>query len=155
MVNQTQVNGSRMGAVRHNLAGLAHDAITLTELQCQLLAIDLRDMRRAGISAGMQIVAGAVLALACLPILLIALSQCLVEFADWTNTAAYSVVGAGTLAIAIVLLWMGARMFSNSLKSMERSREEFAETLRWLKSSLRAEERTAVPPAPELSWRQN
>ncbi|MBL8849925.1 MAG: phage holin family protein [Planctomycetaceae bacterium] len=152
MVDQTQINGRRAGTVRQNLAGLAHDAITLAELQCQLFAVDLRQVRRVAMTACAQLAAGAVLALGCLPVLLAAGSQTLIEVWNWPAAAAHAAVGGTALAIAVGLMWLGWRKLGRSLKTMERSRSEFSETLAWLKTSLRASEVPSMQSTSEFPW---
>jgi protein-S-isoprenylcysteine O-methyltransferase Ste14 len=139
MVDQTTLNRryARPTHIRANLAGLAHDALTLAELQVRLLTVDLRDARRGAGTALALLLAGAILALGCVPLLLIGGARLLVDLADWPASAAYAAVGALAAAVALVLLRLGWRHTTAALATVQRSREELMETLRWLKDSLR------------------
>lgn len=152
MVRQTPINPGRSTHVRHSLSGLVHDAITLCELQVQLLAVDLRDARRGGMKALIALGIGAILGLACLPVLLIAGAHAVIDFLVWPAWAAYGVVALTALAVAGGLAWFGYRKLMRSLKTVGRSRDEFMTTLSWFKNSLRPEETSA--PFDEIDeWR--
>lgn len=140
MVRQTPMNRGPVPPVRHSLSGLAHDAITLAELQCQLLAVDARDARRGGTKALVALGVGAILGLACLPVLLIAGAHALIELLAWPGWVAYAAVGTAALTVAAILGWTGSRKLLRSLQTVGRSREEFLTTLRWFKQSLRPSE---------------
>lgn len=129
-----------MGA---NLAGLAHDALSLAELQVQLLSVDLRDAKRGAGPALALLVVGAVLALGSIPVLLIAGAASLIEYADWSSPAAHGVMGAAAVALAVLLLRIGWNRTVRALGTVQRSRSEFTETLQWLKNSLREGSRSA------------
>jgi hypothetical protein len=147
MVDQTTMNRRfpRQTHIRANLAGLAHDALTLAELQVQLLSVDLRDARRGAATALALVLAGGVLALGCVPLLLLGGAQLLVERAHWPESGAYAAVGVLAAAAAVLVLRMGWRRTTRALATVQRSREELLETVRWLKESLKpADERNAL-----------
>lgn len=131
--------------IRTNLAGLAHDALTLIELQVQLLGVDLRDAGRGARTAFVQVIVGVVLALGCVPVLLLALAQLLIETANWPGSAAYAVMGLGAALLAAGLLWWGWRTTRQAVTTVQRSRTELTETIQWLKDSLRPAESDEAP----------
>lgn len=137
MVDQATVNrGSPPRRVRRNLSELAHDVVTLVELQVQLLAVDLRDARKsAGLAIG-QLAAAICLGLGAVPLLLFAVAHVLIEYAQCPAAAAYAAVGVVAAVVAGLLLWTGSRQSARALGTIQRSRAEFEETLRWLKGSL-------------------
>jgi protein-S-isoprenylcysteine O-methyltransferase Ste14 len=138
MADQTTLNWrERPTRIRKNLAGLAHDALTLAELQVQLLSLDLRDARQGAGTALSQVLVGAVLALGAIPVLLLAAAHLLVESAEWPPSVAYATVGVLAALVALVLVRLGWRRTARSLATVQRSRTELMETLRWLKESLR------------------
>jgi hypothetical protein len=139
MVDQTTMNWQRERPtrIRANLAGLAHDALTLAELQVQLLTVDLRDARRGAGTALVQVLIGTVLALGCVPVLLLAAAHVLIETVQWPGSAAFGVTGVGVAAVAAILLRIGWRRTTQAIATVQRSRAELVETLRWLKDSLR------------------
>jgi hypothetical protein len=138
MVDQATLDrgGSPPRRVRHNLGELAHDAITLVELQVQLLAVDLRDARRGASAAVVQIAAGACLGIGAVPLLLLAGAQLLIDLLGWSSAGAYATAGILAVAIAGALLWAGWRQSVHAVATVQRSKTEFEETLRWLKGSL-------------------
>jgi hypothetical protein len=147
MVDQTTMNRRfpRQTHIRANLAGLAHDALTLAELQVQLLSVDLRDARRGAATALALVLAGGVLALGCVPVLLLGGAHLLVEQAHWPESGAYAASGALGAVAALLVLRLGWRRTTQALATVQRSREELLETVRWLKESLKpADERNAL-----------
>lgn len=139
MVDQATMNDRREPPtrVRESLSDLAHDAVTLAELQVQLLSVDLRDARRGAGPALSQLIAGTVLALGSVPILLLAAAHVLVATLQWPPMGAYALVGAVAALLAAVLVGVGWRQAMRAAATVQRSRSEFMETLRWFKQSLR------------------
>jgi protein-S-isoprenylcysteine O-methyltransferase Ste14 len=144
MADQATIDrpGDRPTRIRANLAGLAHDALTLAELQVQLLTVDLRDARRGAGTALSQVLIGAVLALGCVPVLILAAAHLLIEIAEWPASGAYAVGAILAAVAAMILLRLGWRRTSQALATVQRSRTELLETLRWLKESLRPAEQS-------------
>jgi hypothetical protein len=137
MDHQTTVNRRRPGRVRQQLGDLVHDALTLAELQVELLKVDLRDARKGAALALALIGIGAVLALGSIPILLFAAAQGLVVGLGWPAPWAYLAVGGVSVLAAGLLVWTGTRHASGAMGTLQRSKTEFTETLRWFKGSLR------------------
>lgn len=133
------MNGANIVAqgLRENLSGLAHDALTLAELQIQLLSVDVRDARRGAGLAFAQIMIGVILALGCIPILMLAAAHALIELLDWPAPAAYAAIGVAAACVSAILLRFGWGGILRSLATVQRSRAEFGETMRWLKDSLK------------------
>jgi len=139
MDDQTTLNGAdpAVHGLRQNLSGLAHDTLTLAELQVQLLGVDLREARQgAGMAVG-EMAVGFVLLLGCIPILMLAAAQALIEFLPWPASASYAVVAVVSAIVAVALLRLGWGGLFRSLKTIQRSRAELGETLRWLKTALK------------------
>jgi hypothetical protein len=127
-----------------HLAELVHDAVTLAELQVELLKVDLRDARQRVTLALALLGLGTVLALGCIPVLLFAAAQGLVVGLGWPAPLAYLAIGAAAAVVAGVLVWIGARRAAGAMGTVQRSKSEFAETLRWFKGSLRQTERSEL-----------
>jgi hypothetical protein len=124
----------RMG---RNVAGLLHDVVELSELQGKLLVHDVRSMSGNVRTALVLALVGAALLLGSLPVALTALAELLVQQAAWSRPAAY---GAATAigAVASVLLLGGAWWrIRRGLAELDRSREELASNVAWLKSMLK------------------
>lgn len=130
----TQHNGA--AEFGRNFSLLAQDFATLAELQLRLFAVDLREARRSAIPALAAIVAGAVLALGCLPVLMAAAAYSLVEFAQWPASGSFGLVGGAALLIASLSAFVGWKRLSSAASTLSRSREELSETLHWLKRAL-------------------
>ncbi|REJ86623.1 MAG: hypothetical protein DWQ34_27000 [Planctomycetota bacterium] len=139
MVGQASINGKRTGArqVSRNLSGLAHDVITLAELQAQLVACDLREGKAQAIGPIVVIVAGLLLALGTMPVLLLGLGWLLVNHAEWTESAAFLTAGGAGLAVAGLLAWFGWKKLKAALSTFTRSQQEFARNVDWVKSALK------------------
>lgn len=120
---------------RRGLAGVAHDMIVLAELQCTLLQADAADAARRMIVPGSLLVAGLLLAFACFPILLASLGLALSAFLPLG--AAFLVAGVAGLLTAAVFLVVAGWLLRKNLASFRRSREEFLENVRWIKSVLK------------------
>jgi hypothetical protein len=118
------------------VADLAHDLVTLAELQGQLLATDLRDGARQAKTPAVLLVVAPVLALSALPVLLLGCARLLANGAGWSESASLLTVGAIALALAAVLGWLGWARLQKALSVVTRSREEFTENVRWLKAAL-------------------
>lgn len=127
----------RTHGVRKNLGDLVHDAVTLAELQVELLKVDMRDARRGVVLALGLIGTGAVLALGTIPILLSSAAHALILHANWSAPLAYLVVGGVAAFVAGGLVWIGVSRAAGAVGTVQRSKAEFAETLRWFKGSLR------------------
>jgi hypothetical protein len=140
--------------MRENLSGLAHDALTLAELQVRLLSVDLHDARRGAGESVASLAAGAMLGLGAVPLLLFAAAQGLIEQLEWSPAGAHAAVGVVAAAVAGVLLRLGWTRLIRALATLQRSRAELCETLRWLKDSLRPGGRRApiVPTDRVQDW---
>lgn len=142
MVSQTTVSESRNGnrtparAVAGNIADVAHDLTLLAELQAQLLAADLKQTgRKLALPAGLALVALAI-ALGSFPVFLLAVAALLVQagMALWGALAVAAALGLVLAGVLLGAAWLGIR---SNLKILDRSREEFARNLDWVKNVLR------------------
>jgi len=140
MDDQTTMSGTEesVQGLRENLSGLAHDAVSLAELQVQLLSVDLREARGGAGRALAAMAVGVILLLGCIPVLMLAGAHALIDVLRWPPWAAYAVVAVVSGVLAAVLLYVGWSGLFRSFKTIGRSRAEFGETLRWLKNSLKA-----------------
>lgn len=145
MVDQETVmpNGTRAARFGRNLTGFAHDIATLAELQLRLFSVDIRDATRAAAPGAAIIGAAMVVGLGAAPIVLAACSLALVEFAGWSYAAAFSLMAVLSVVVAAALGYAGWRKFATAIGTLQRSRDELVETVRWIKESLK--------PAPRPS----
>ena len=114
----------------------AVDTLQLAELQVELLRTD---MRGAAKTSGRGVVIGLVsacLLLAATPVLLEAFAEWIVLAFDLPHAASLAIVGAVTVVIAGVLLWVAYNSCKQATSYLNRSREEFLRNLDWFKKTL-------------------
>ena len=154
MVAQTQVNptggaSSPSQAVAHNTSELLADAVTLAELQGKLLAIDVEDGLRKLLTPLVLLVAGAVLALSCLPIVLVTMALGLVAGWDLAPWLAFLIAAAIGALLATALLATGLLLVRYRFTFLARSRLEWQQNVTWFKSVVRRLGKSSSrPPAP-------
>lgn len=139
MDQQTRVaerNGASMNephGLAWDLGSFANDAMTLTELQSQLLAADMRECTRRGWVPSLFVVGSAALGLACFPIALVTAALGLVKFFELSHFTAFLsvlVVGASGSILLGIIGWIKVRERAATLR---RSRDELMRNLRWIK----------------------
>lgn len=126
--------------VRHGLAGLLHDVMTLAELQLKLLAVDAKEASGRAVLPVALLGGAAVFALSALPLLLVALAQLLRDQAGWPPAAATATAVVIGLIVAGVLAAVGAIRLRRVLDPLARSRDEFERNVTWLKNALKRQE---------------
>lgn len=139
MVDQAKVNGhaaQERESVTRNVADLAHDVITLAELQCRLLGADLREGAGKSRMPAVMLVTAPILALAALPVILFGCARGLMMATGWSEAAALVTVGGGALLLAGVLGWIGWSRLRSATRILSRSKREFTENLHWIKTAL-------------------
>jgi hypothetical protein len=136
----SQHNGSPKSPpteVARNVAELARDAMTLAELQAELLKTELKESLRGFLVPVALVAAALMAALSSTAALLLSFAYVLVEFAGWSTALSLfvaSVVGAAAASIAVAVAWRKLRQLSNGL---DRSREELRRNMQWIKQALK------------------
>ena len=135
-----------------SFSDLAHDVVELGELQTQLLKLDVTAAWLRMKTGVVLLVVGACLLLGCIPILWLTIAESLVEFADWSRTAAMGVaflIGVAVAGAFTAIAWIKLKAM---FETFERSRDELNRNIAWIKSSLkrtpaavRGERRAEVP----------
>ncbi len=133
--NGTTTNSAGQQAAR-NVNGLAHDALTLLQLQGRLLRIESTAWFQGLVRPTLCAIIGSVLALACAPILLFSVAAFLVEFAGMTYTLSLIIAACIGVAAAAVFLWIAWRTLQTPSDALSRSREELERNVDWLKKTL-------------------
>ncbi|MEQ8791387.1 MAG: phage holin family protein [Pirellulaceae bacterium] len=124
--------------LRSNVTELLHDITTIAELQAKLTMCDMQSsLRQARLPLAVG-VSAVVLLLGAVPIGLTAAAESLVQYAEWTRPLAYLTVSGIAAAISIVMLALGGQALRRSSEPLQRSREELAENVRWIRRALRA-----------------
>ncbi len=148
---------SPAGDIRHGVTQIARDAVTLAELQAQLLQVDLRNWLNATfVPVVILAIVAATAALASLPVLLFSLAYYLVDAANLTlPSALLASAGVGLLAAASCgfLAW---RTLTRSHGAFTRFRTELARNIGWLKQVLGRPSETAdrLSPTPTTAARR-
>lgn len=150
MVYQTAMNGQRIdetaAGVGGNVANLASDLLSLTELQAKLALLDLRESTAQAVVPAATLAGAGCLALGAIPVLLLGLSGALAEAASISSMSAMLIVALAAIAIAGIGVWIGYNQVKDSLKVLNRSREEFEANLRWIKKAIQQS-------SPSKTWR--
>jgi putative superfamily III holin-X len=138
-VDQTNVppDPSPPQAVARNTGELLSDAMTLAELQSQLLVLDIQDDLRKLILPLASLLTGIVLALSCLPIALVTIALALVAGTGIAPWLAFLISLAIGLVLASCFMFPAILYFIYQLNLLERSRSEWQQNLRWFKSLVR------------------
>jgi hypothetical protein len=138
MVDQETLDraNGHASSVTRNVADLTHDLVALAELQGQLLSADVREGTAKSRGAAALLAGAPVLALSATPVLLLGLARLLETRAGWSETASLLTVGGTAVLLAALLGWFGWKQLRKAVSVMTRSKEEFAENVRWLKAAL-------------------
>ena len=152
MVAQTQIaptngNSSPPQAFVRNTGELVSDAMTLAELQGQLLVIDFKDdLQRLLWPIGF-LVAGAIVALGCLPIVLVTLALGIMAGTGWPPWLAFLTSLSVGLVLAAGLIGGAIWQLRSGLTFLVRSRSEWQQNLAWFKSLVRRLGKSTNRPA--------
>ena len=137
MSHQT-MNGNRSeespaSGMGRNLSGLIYDLTSLVELQCRLTACDVRETASQSWLPMLIILMAALLALSALPVLLIGLGWWLTQLSGIPLPAAFLLVSVVALGVAAIAAWWGSQRLRQAFAVLQRSRDELASTLNWIK----------------------
>jgi hypothetical protein len=135
--------------IRRNMTDLAHDVVTLLELQANLFKLDVKDTIRRSIVAVVVLLGGLFVLIACLTVALASAGYLLVEQAGLSYAASFclSAVGGAILSgLMFVSGWLGLR---RAFGTASRSRQEFERNLAWFKRVLKQR----VPTHPKEEWK--
>jgi hypothetical protein len=143
MGDQATMNGQAKqerfaaGRIGRNVAGFAHDLVTLCELQIQLLGVDLRDARARGVVPGLLVGIAVLIAIASVPVLLTGAGLLLANATGVSNGSALIVVATTAIAASGIVGWIAWRKLTAALNLLARSQNEFRENLQSIKSALK------------------
>jgi len=160
MSGQTSLNGTKApaeetpaGAVARNTGEFLHDLVTLGELQFRLLVIDGREGIQGIIAPLVTLVIGLTLAVATVPVALLALAAMLVELYKFTPAQGAGIAAGVGAVLALLFVAFGYwSLRSPRGNAFERSTREWRQNLRWIKDAIqktmtdRSRSSTATPP---------
>jgi uncharacterized membrane protein YqjE len=155
MDHQTKVserNGSAPKALVRDVGEFAHDVLTLAELQARLFVTDLQECSRSALVPGLALLAGAALALSCVPFALTALALLFIQVLGTSYAAGFllaTIVGA---ILSALLCVSGCFLVRKRLAVLQRSQQELVRNLRWIKKVLERN-RSTRSDSTDNSWR--
>lgn len=132
--------------VAASVSDLTHDVIELSELQAQLLTLDVKQSVEKARACLVLAVIGVCMLLGTIPVALLALAALLVQGLGWSIAASTAVATFVGLLIAGVVFGVAYSYIKKGLVTFERSREELRRNVAWLKSTLRTRGHAAAQP---------
>ena len=119
---------------------LAHDIVSLAELQLELFRVDCREgLRQIMIPVALLLFAGFVAA-GTVPIALMLVAEFLTQATDLSRAAAYSIAATSGVIVALAIGVVGWSYLRGVVRVFERSREELASNMTWIKHALKRSE---------------
>lgn len=137
MSNGNSAPPAAVQPVMRKVGDLAHDVLTLVELQAQLFAVDVTQCSRRLRLFGMLLLGSVVLAWACFPVLLATLALGLVEAFGLTPATAFFLAVLVGLVLSVVLGTFSWYQIRKATSVLNRSGEELKRNLRWVKGVLK------------------
>ncbi|MCA9009706.1 MAG: phage holin family protein [Planctomycetaceae bacterium] len=123
-----------------NIASLVRDLARMSDLQLQLLSLDLRQFwasARIGLSVSLL---AAITILSSLPVLLSGIAGLLEQVTAWSPEMCQLALGAGMTLGGACVMWFAVKRVGNAAKSFKRSQEELAQNLKWVREVLHQDE---------------
>lgn len=115
---------------------VVRDILDLCELQMQLISVDSQAAKRSLVRAIACGAAAIALAGSALTVAMVGAGVLLGEFTELTTGAALLIVSAAFFVLVAVLGWLVMKAILAAAAAMSETKSEFAENLRWLKSTL-------------------
>jgi uncharacterized membrane protein YciS (DUF1049 family) len=122
--------------VAASVAEVTRDVIELTELQSQLLMLDLKKSAEMAKACIILAIVAACLLLASIPVALIAFGYLLVEQLEWSVAGSMGLAALVGLVLCGIVAGVAYGYVKRGLVSIERSRDELRRNVAWLKSTL-------------------
>jgi len=148
-VNRLHTTQPEDSSLRAGVSDVIRDVLTLAELQWQLATEDGVAWRRKSVWAGVVAAAGAVCALAALPVIMMGVAQLLVEAGVQRS---WALLGTGIVgaALGLLALYIGCRSVARSFSVFNRSQTELRRNIEWLKQSLNSETKSGSRQAAKF-----
>ena len=135
MIPTNSSRTSETETVSHGIGRVAHDIVTLAELQAQLFKNDLHEATHRFTRPCAIFTSGILLLLGTIPVALIAIALALIA-AGLTPLAAYASVGLAGLIVAAALALRGWQRLCAMPPAFTRSREELAHNIVLIKDAV-------------------
>lgn len=134
-----------METVTHHASSLAHDLITLAELQVKLLFIDFREAVSRSAASAVALSAMLALILSALSVFLLGIGEVLVEYADWNRSWSLLTVGGVAVLVAAAFGWICFKRIQKVATVLSRSHQELQANLEFVKSLVEGQMLTPPP----------
>ena len=119
-----------------NIAEFGNDLATLGELQAKLAVIDLKETVGRALVPAILAVSALLLVLGSLPVLLLGVAWLLITKAGMNEGWAMLATAGVALILAGILAFLAIPALRRSFASLDRSREELARNVAWIKTVL-------------------
>lgn len=136
MIDRNGSAKSPTKTVVRNTAKLFHDAVTLVELQAELVKIEAQQSLRKTVRPVVLLIAAACLALGCTPVLLLSLAYVLIDAAGLSHGLSLLIAGCAGLIVAVAVIAVAIRRLTHGVIGFSRSIEEFKRNISWMKQAL-------------------
>ena len=135
-----EVEASERRPLGTNIASLVRDLARMSDLQLQLLSLDVRQFwssARIGLSVSLL---AAITILSSLPVLLSGIAGLLEQVTSWSPEICQLALGAGMTLGGACVMWIAVKRVGNAAKNFKRSHEELAQNLKWVREVLHQDE---------------
>jgi hypothetical protein len=133
-------NGSTLpspNGAAHGMGEVTRDIVALAELQFELFRVDCREgLKRMLAPLALLLVAG-IVAVGTVPIALILIAELLTQAAGLSRATAFSIAALTGLIAAVAMGVLGWSSIRRVVGTFERSREEAARNMTWIKHALK------------------
>jgi len=129
-------NGSPEARVVGGIAEFGNDIATLLELQSKLVMLDLKDCRERLILPIALAIVGLAVLLATLPVAMLGIADLVAAALKIRAGWAMLLTAGAMLLAATALVFLSARKIGPGLEAFQRSREELARNLAWIRTVL-------------------
>ena len=137
-------NPSPPNGVAKDVRELAHDILSLAELEYELFKIDCREGRKQMLITVALLLAAGMVAVGTVPIALILVAELFVQPGGLTRPTALSIAALIGLIIAAASGVVGWFYLHRVVRALDRSRGELSRNIAWIKGALK-------PPASSES----
>jgi hypothetical protein len=125
--------------VAASVAEVTRNVIELTELQSQLLMLDLQKSTQKAKATIILAIVAACLLLASIPVALIAFGYLLVEQLDWSVAGSMALSALLGLVLSGIVATVAYGYVKQGIVTLDRSRDELRRNVAWLKSTLQTQ----------------
>jgi hypothetical protein len=128
---------TQMPDVAGSVSAVTNNVIELSELQAQLLKLELKKSTRKARTCLIVAIIAICLLLASIPVALLALAELLVDQLDWSRPLAVGVAALIGLLLSAIFAGVAYAIQRSGLMSLQQSHDELKRNLAWIKSALR------------------